>query len=90
MKVITTFKMGNIYNSNQDLDYNVYQNSKHSMCEQIISWNSYYIPWSLNFIFTSILSLLIKYIFTQSLDLDHKTKSKEILIETLASYRAQK
>ena len=59
-------------------------------CVNKLSLEIHIIPWSLNFIFTSILSLLIKYIFTQSLDLDHKTKSKEILIETLASYRAQK
>ena len=31
-----TFKIGHIYTSNQDLDYDVYQNSKHLMCEQIL------------------------------------------------------
>ena len=45
-------------------------------CVNKLSLEIHIIPWSLNFIFTSILSLLIKYIFTQSLDLDHKTKSK--------------
>lgn len=89
MKVITTFKMGNIYNSIQDLDYNVYQNSKHSMCEQIISWNSYYSLESQFHIYVySVLAYQV-HIYT-ILRLRSQDKVQIFLIETLASYRAQK